>query len=109
MSLSADVKQTLVQRIGFCPSDAVGWLYAARGLYKVKDYHLCVEAVSHCLRHEKTLKEAQHLLGFSLLHTGQTSASAAAFLKSVKMGNETDWQPLVELIADHPNLKLTDR
>ena len=79
-----DVKGTLVQRIGFTPSDAVGWLYAARGLYKVKDYHLCIEAVSHCLRHEKTLKEAQHLLGFSLLHTGQTSAAAAAFLKSVR-------------------------
>lgn len=81
----------------FVISDAFGWLYACRGLYQLKEYSLVVEGLSHCLRHEKTMKEAQHLLAFSLLHTKQNKAAAAAFFKSIKMGNETDWQPLVEV------------
>jgi hypothetical protein len=27
--------------------------------------------------------------------------------RSVKMGNDTDWQPLVELLIDEPNMKIT--
>ena len=73
-----EVKEIVTERVGFCPKDAVGWLYAARGFYKMKDYNLVIQAVSHCLRSRKTLKEAQHLLGFSLMHTGQTSAAVAA-------------------------------
>lgn len=99
------VKEVLLARVGFYPTTAVSWLFAARGLFKLGDFHLCIEALSHgCLRSQKTLKEAQHLLGFSLMQTGQTGAAAAAFTRSVKMGNETDWQPLVELHLDNPNL-----
>jgi hypothetical protein len=79
------------------PSDAFGWLYACRGLYQLQEYSLVVEGLSHCLRHEKTAKESQHLLAFSLLHTKQNKLAAAAFFKSIKLGNETDWQPLVEV------------
>jgi len=87
----------LIKRIGFHPAGPVAWLFAARGLYKLEEWHLCVEALTNCLRSQKTLKEAQHLLGFCLMYTGQKSAAASAFLKSVKMGNETDMQPLIEL------------
>ena len=104
-----EVKEIVTERVGFCPKDAVGWLYAARGFYKMKDYNLVIQAVSHCLRSRKTLKEAQHLLGFSLMHTGQTSAAVAAFLKSVKLGNDTDWQPLIELCVDNPTLQVTQQ
>jgi hypothetical protein len=44
------------------PIDAIGWLYVARGMYKLKDYQSVIEAVGHCHRNEKTSKEAQHLL-----------------------------------------------
>jgi hypothetical protein len=103
--METGVKEVLVQRIGFHPDGPVAWLFAARGLYKLEEWHLCIEALAHCLRSHKTLKEAQHLLGFCLMHTGQKSAAAAAFLKSVKMANETDWQPLIELHVDNPNLQ----
>lgn len=56
-----------------------------------------VEGLSHCLRHEATAKESAHLLAFALLHTKQNKLAAAAFWKSIKLGNETDWQPLVEV------------
>lgn len=56
-----------------------------------------IEGLAHCLRHEKTSKESQHLLAFALLHTKQNKLAAAAFFKSIKLGNETDWQPLVEV------------
>jgi cytochrome c-type biogenesis protein CcmH/NrfG len=82
-------------------------LYACRGLYQLQEYALVVEGLSHCLRHEKTMKEAQHLLAFSLLHTKQNKLAAAAFFKSIKLGNETDWQPLVELCIEQPKLKLS--
>ncbi len=100
---AAGVKDRMRESIGFCPSEPVGWLYAARGFYKRRDFHACVEAVSYALRSEKTMREAQHLLAFSLLQTGQVHA-AAAFLKSIALGNDTDWQPLVELFLDHPEL-----
>jgi hypothetical protein len=44
--------------------DAYGWLYACRGLYQLKEYHLVIEGLTHCLRNEKTMKEAHHLLAF---------------------------------------------
>ncbi|KAJ3069705.1 hypothetical protein HK102_006856 [Quaeritorhiza haematococci] len=88
------------------PSNAIGWLYAARGYYKLKDYHSVVETVAPALRNERTRREAQHLLAFALLQTGQAEAAAGAFFKSVNLGNDTDWQPLVELFLDNPKLKL---
>lgn len=100
------VKDVLRETIGFLPNDPVSWLYASRGLYKLKEYRLCIEAVSNCLRSEKTLKDAQHILAFCLWQTGQHSAAAGAFVKSVKMGNETDWQVLIALFLDHPNLRM---
>mmetsp|Transcript_13461 Transcript_13461/g.23135 ORF Transcript_13461/g.23135 Transcript_13461/m.23135 type:complete len:127 (+) Transcript_13461:89-469(+) len=100
------VKDLIFEKVGFLPKDAVSWLYVARGLYKLKDYHHVIEAVSFCLRNEKTSKEAQHLLAFSLLNTGQPEQAAAAFLKSVSLGNESDWQPLVELCIENPKMQL---
>jgi hypothetical protein len=121
------VREMLARTVGFTPRSALhcgkwfahgevaltpsfgfvgpaGWLYAARGLYKCQDYHYCVEALTPCLRNEKTRKEAQHLLAFSLLHTKQEHDAAVAFQKSIKLGNETDWQPLVELFLDNPDM-----
>lgn len=58
----ASARQLFLDRAGMCPQDPVSWLYAARGLYKAKEYPLVIDAVSHCLRNEETLLEAQHLL-----------------------------------------------
>jgi hypothetical protein len=60
----------------FCP-DAFGWLYACRGLYQLQEYALVVEGLA-----------------------------AAAFSKSIRLGNDTDWQPLVELLLEQPKLRL---
>jgi hypothetical protein len=68
---------------------------------------MVIESVAPALRNERTKREAQHLLAFSLLNTGQSEAAAGAFFKSINYGNETDWQPLVELFLDQPKLKLT--
>jgi hypothetical protein len=107
------LREKLVSSVGFCPKDAIGWLYAARGFYKLKQYHNVVEAVAPALRNERTRREGQHLLAFSLLHTGQLEASAGAYclyiltlVKSINYGNDTDWQPLVELFLDNPKLAL---
>ncbi|KAJ3107111.1 hypothetical protein HDU97_004804 [Phlyctochytrium planicorne] len=102
-----NVREVLIESVGFCPKDAIGWLYAARGYYKLKDYHSVIECVTPALRNDRTKREGQHLLAFSFLHTGQIEAAAGAFFKSISYGNDTDWQPLVELFLDHPKLKLT--
>ena len=75
-------------------------IYAARGLYKSGDYRLCLEAVSHCMRSERTLKEAQHLMAFCLLRLGEVDsaggvvdATLTAFRKSVALGNDTVRRP----------------
>jgi hypothetical protein len=39
--------------------------------------------------------------------SGDHAAAANAYFKSVKLGNHTDWQALVELVVDYPNLKLS--
>ncbi|RKP03487.1 hypothetical protein CXG81DRAFT_9447 [Caulochytrium protostelioides] len=100
------VKDALVSRIGFCPKDAVGWLYAARGFYKLRNYRATIEAVVPALRNERTRREAQHLLAFAFYYTNQLEAAVAAFSKSINLGNDTDWQPLVEICLDNPELKL---
>jgi cytochrome c-type biogenesis protein CcmH/NrfG len=76
-------------------------------LYQLQEYTLVIEGLAHCLRHEKTAKESQHLLAFSLLHTRQNKLAAAAFCKSIRLGNDTDWQPLIELLIEQPKLKLS--
>lgn len=73
-------------------TDAFSWLYACRGLYQLKEYALVIDGLSRCLRQEETMKEALHLLAFSLLHTQQNKAAAAAFYKSIQAGNDSDWQ-----------------
>lgn len=47
------LREKLIQNIGFCPKDAIGWLYAARGFYKLKQYHAVIEAVAPALRNER--------------------------------------------------------
>jgi hypothetical protein len=73
-----------------------------------------IETVTPALRNERTKREAQHLLAFSLMNSGQPEAAgiqylilAGAFFKSINYGNDTDWQSLVELFIDNPSLKLT--
>ncbi|KAL7750635.1 hypothetical protein RI367_003977 [Sorochytrium milnesiophthora] len=100
-------RDSLMQSVGFVPKDALSWLYCARGYYKLKQYHSVIECLTPALRNEKTKKEAQHLLAFSFLYTGQIESAAGAFFKSAAMGNDTDWQVLVELLLDHPKMKLT--
>eukprot|EP00002_Diphylleia_rotans_P000543 TRINITY_DN10285_c0_g1_i1.p1 TRINITY_DN10285_c0_g1~~TRINITY_DN10285_c0_g1_i1.p1 ORF type:complete len:118 (-),score=22.47 TRINITY_DN10285_c0_g1_i1:151-504(-) len=104
-----NVKSTLKSTVGFLPQDPVAWLYAARGFYRLGQYHNAMEALGSCLRHEPTRKEAQHLMAFCMLHVGQMESAAQGFLKSVEFGNETDWQPLVETLLDNPNIDLLDR
>ncbi|KAI8611222.1 hypothetical protein BC830DRAFT_678118 [Chytriomyces sp. MP71] len=106
MDQRKSVRDALTEMVGFCPKDAIGWLYAARGFYKLKDYHSVIECVTPALRNERTKREGQHLLAFSFLQTGQTEAAAGAFFKSISYGNDTDWQPLVELFLDQPKLTL---
>jgi hypothetical protein len=62
--------------------------------------------VPNTLRNEKTKKEGQHLLAFSLLQTAQFDAAAGAFLRSIQFGNDSDWQPLVELLLEHGEVKI---
>eukprot|EP01083_Nonionella_stella_P080077 219845_1 len=105
MNTSQEAVSSFVEkRVGFAPRDAFGWLYACRGLYKLGEYGLVVDGLTHCLRNEKTRKDAQHLLAFSLLKTDRHEAAANAFYKSVELGNQTDWQPLVELCIEYPDI-----
>jgi hypothetical protein len=49
---------------------------------------MVVEGLAHCLRHEKTAKEAQHLLAFSLLHMQQTKVRARCAIQTTASLNE---------------------
>ncbi len=81
------------------PTDPTGWLFVARGMFNSKPprHRLVVEAAAHCLQAPETIVQGQQLLAFSLLELGETDSALAAFTKSVRLGNETDWQMLVEL------------
>ncbi len=79
----------------------------ARGYFKLKDYHAVIESLPPTLRNERTKKEGQHLLAFALLQTLQKEQAASALLRSITFGNDIDWQPLVELCIENPELKLS--
>ncbi|ORX36557.1 hypothetical protein BCR36DRAFT_588472, partial [Piromyces finnis] len=81
------VRERLQEKIGFLSKRyilyktlySIGWLYAARGFYKLEDYHSVIECITPALRNERTKRER----------------------------NDTDWQPFVELLIDNPKLKLS--
>ena len=47
------------------------------------------------------------MLAFSLLHLEQYEAAATAFHRSVKLGTDSDHQPLVEVLIEHPDLNFS--
>ena len=95
----------LQKKVGRSPGDAIGWLYVARGCYKIKRYDWAFSALC---RPEGPLnddnpavrKEAQHLMAFSLLRQNQVGEAHKQFCRSVGDGNDTDWQMIVELGVD---------
>ena len=103
--IRVDSKQLLISSIGFLPKDPTSWLYAARGLYKTGQYSAVVDALANCGRSPKTARDAQHLLAFSYWKLGMNELAAGAFLKSIKLGNEGDWQNVIELALGNPNLR----
>ena len=59
------------------------------------------EAAAHCLKSPETIVQGTQLQAFSLLALGDEKSALSAFSKSVRMGNETDWQMVVELGVAH--------
>ena len=87
----------LNHKVGSEPSDAIGWLYVARGCYKIKRYDWCFSALCQPLGplnddNDVVRREAQHLMAFSLYKQKQIGEALNQFCKSVKLGNEHDWQ-----------------
>jgi|EP00505_MAST-04D_sp_SCG-Rhode-Island_P001914 hypothetical protein len=93
-------------KVGRAPVDSIGWLYVARGCYKKKRYDWAFSALCQPegpLNDENAAvrKEAQHLMAFSLYRQNQFDQAKKQFAQSVKEGNETDWQMVVEIGIDH--------
>ena len=92
----------LHHKLGTEPNDAIGWLYVARGCYKIKRCDWCFSALCQPLGplnddNEAVRREAQHLMAFSLYKQKQIGESLNQFCKSVRYGNDHDWQMIVEI------------
>ena len=91
----------LIENVAGCvPSDSLGWLYVARGMYQTKRYRFAFEAATKALNHPHSQGEAAHLCAFSLYHLGQVDAALNFFKRSVAGGNETDFQMIVEIAIE---------
>ena len=99
---SATLKEHLRSAVGMVPTDALGWLFVARGMFNSQPprYEWAIAAASHTLRHPQTMQEGQHILAFSLHELGQLDAAKPAFERSIHLGNESDWQMVVEIGID---------
>jgi hypothetical protein len=99
---TASLRDHLLRTTGMLPTDPIGWLYVARGCFNSKppQYRYTIEAANQCLKHPNTIVAGQQLLAFALLEIGEKDSSQLAFIKSVRLGNETDWQMIVELGID---------
>ncbi|KNE62115.1 hypothetical protein AMAG_07362 [Allomyces macrogynus ATCC 38327] len=75
LKLSGGIRSSSMGRVKGNP---LGWLYCARGFYKLRQYHQVIECLTPALRNDRTKKEAQHLLAFSFMHTGQVEAALGA-------------------------------
>lgn len=102
MASPSSLNDYLLRTTGMVPSDPSGWLFVARGMFNSKppQYKYVIEATSHCLKSPETIVQGQQLQAFSLLALDDNVAALSAFTKSVRMGNETDWQMVVELGLD---------
>ena len=90
----------LLRTTGLLPSSPLGWLYVARGCFNSKQFRFTIEAAQHCLKNQDTIVQGQQLLSFALYEIGEKDSSQLAFIKSVRLGNESDWQMIVELGLD---------
>eukprot|EP01086_Lenisia_limosa_P015814 TRINITY_DN5308_c0_g1_i2.p1 TRINITY_DN5308_c0_g1~~TRINITY_DN5308_c0_g1_i2.p1 ORF type:complete len:187 (+),score=34.86 TRINITY_DN5308_c0_g1_i2:75-635(+) len=97
--------EDIIGHLGFLPTDPVAYLYAARAYYKMKWWHFAIECLQKCLNAPQTKQEAYHLLGFSLMKSEQYGPAITAFLKSIRLGNEIDFQPYIELILEFPDVE----
>ena len=99
MSSKPSLHDYLLRTTGMVPSEPSGWLFVARGMANSKppQHQFVVEAASHCLKSPDTIVQGIQLQAFSLLALGDKAAALSAFKKSVRMGNETDWQMVVEI------------
>jgi hypothetical protein len=105
---SASITDYLLSTVGSLPADSYSWLYSCRGLYELAHYDLCIEGLSlYCMRssNSQILAQAQHLLAHALYQQKQYSAALKAFKQSVEIGNDTDWQMIVEIILQQKLLK----
>jgi hypothetical protein len=96
----SSLKKHLLRTTGMVPTDPLGWLYVARGFFSGGEYTYTIEAAQHCFKSPETIAQAQQLLAFALLELEETESSHVAFIKSARLGNETDWQMIVELGID---------
>jgi hypothetical protein len=104
MSSRSTLHEHLLRTTGMVPSDPSGWLFVARGMFNSTPPHhqFVVEAAAHCLKSPETIVQGVQLQAFSLLALEDTESALSSFTKSVRMGNETDWQMVVELgVAQH--------
>ena len=103
MSGQSTLNDHLLRTTGMVPSDPSGWLFVARGMFNSKppQHQFVVEAAAHCLKSPETIVQGTQLQAFSLLALGDEKSALSAFSKSVRMGNETDWQMVVELGVTH--------
>ncbi|GKT27530.1 hypothetical protein ADUPG1_000072 [Aduncisulcus paluster] len=103
-SIIKDIQET----IGITPSDAKGWLYAARGFYRIGQFQKAAEAVMYCISNPHTSREAYRILSHSYRQMGNVEGMMKALYKSVRLGNEEDWQCLIEGAIDHPDVKFVE-
>jgi hypothetical protein len=96
-----DVESVILQKVGFLPVDPYSWMYACRGLYQAQEYEYCLEGLSHCSNHPPTRQESAHIRSFCLIHLGRDNEALMSLRDSVRLGNEEDWHPLVELLMEN--------
>ena len=94
------LRDHLLRTTGLVPTDPIGWLYVARGCFNSKQYQYTIEATQYCLKNQETIVQGQQLLSFALLELGEKKQAQLAFIKSVRLGNESDWQMIVEMGID---------
>jgi hypothetical protein len=96
----SSLRDHLLRTTGLVPTDPLGWLFVARGCFNTNQFHHTIEALQSCLKHQETIVQGQQLLGFALFECNEIEKAQLAFIKSVRLGNESDWQMIVEIGID---------
>src|SRR6202012_3399926 len=101
----SNVSDYLMYSIHMLPTTSVGWLRAGIGFYNSGDHNFALDCFNESIKLDPMNYNVYQIASRSYIALNRREEAIEALKQSVKLGNPTDWQLLIELTAQNNDLK----